>query len=414
MNFTEARCKALSAPPGRRLEVCDTEVTGLRLRVSAPAANGSVARSWALLQRIDGKVTRVTIGKWPKVSVNAARDRARVLQGAIITGANPARDKRRARIVQRTLREAFEAYLEVRRLRLKPRTVSCYRDDFKATFESIADRPLTTISRADVEKMHRDRSAVSPSRADGAMRLLSAIMNWAADDSLDNPDEPALIDNPVRRLGARKLWNNVDRRQGMIPLPLIGKWLEAAAEDQSLRMAHYLTFLLLTGMRRREADRLEWSAINLELGTVTLQGEDVKGGKTVTLPLPTQLRDMLKIRRAITPKKVPWVFASAAGDKHVADPRRALARIGKESGIRVTCHDLRRTYATAAETAVGVPPYTLKNLMTHSVKRGDVTGGYIVQDVEALRPWSQRVADHMFGQLDQGSTNVLRFARSDD
>lgn len=410
VNFTETRVKALAAPAGQRLDIPDAEITGLRLRVSAPNSKGDVSRSWNLLQRVHGKLTRVTIGKWPAVTVDTARKRAKVLQGQITEGRNPSDEKKRRRKEGRTLGEAFEAYLDVRRLKLKPNTVRQYRDDYRMTLEPWAKRQLSTITRGDVQKMHRERSEVSPSRADGAMRLLSAIMNWAGDELADDPANIVRLDNPTKRLGAQKLWNNPERRQTMIPLPRIGDWLEAALEDHSSRMSHYLVFLLMTGTRRREAESLEWSAVDLELGAFTLRAEDVKGNRTVTLPLPAQLIALLRIRRAVTPKPVKYVFGNAANGKHVADPRRALARIGAASGTYVTSHDLRRTFATVGET-VGVPAYTLKTLLNHARQRSDVTAGYVVQDVEALRPWCQRIADQMFGQLEPDASKVIPFAR---
>jgi hypothetical protein len=97
----------------------------------APNAKGKVSRTWTLFHRIDGKMTRVTIGKWSTVSVDDARKRARVLQRHIIEGRNPVVEKERQRKTGRTLGEAFEQYLEARRLKLRPRTIASYRDDFR-------------------------------------------------------------------------------------------------------------------------------------------------------------------------------------------------------------------------------------------------------------------------------------------
>ncbi len=46
-------------------------------------------------------------------------------------------------------------------------------------------------------------------------------------------------------------------------------------------------------------------------------------------------------------------------------------------------HDLRRTFITIAK-ALDIPAYTLKKLVNHSTGN-DVTGGYIVSDMECLR-----------------------------
>ena len=55
-------------------------------------------------------------------------------------------------------------------------------------------------------------------------------------------------------------------------------------------------------------------------------------------------------------------------------------------------HSLRNTYISAA-AAAGLNPYHVKLLVNHALPKADVTGGYIVRDVEALRPSQQRVTD---------------------
>ena len=67
--------------------------------------------------------------------------------------------------------------------------------------------------------------------------------------------------------------------------------------------------------------------------------------------------------------------------------------IENRSGLHVTLHDLRRTFATVAER-LDIPAYALKRLLNH--KQGsDVTAGYIVTDVERLREPMERVSDFM-------------------
>ena len=57
-------------------------------------------------------------------------------------------------------------------------------------------------------------------------------------------------------------------------------------------------------------------------------------------------------------------------------------------------HDLRRTFTTYAEQA-GVRGYTLKRLINHQTGAADVTGGYIVTDIDSLREPMQSVTDKL-------------------
>lgn len=54
-------------------------------------------------------------------------------------------------------------------------------------------------------------------------------------------------------------------------------------------------------------------------------------------------------------------------------------------------HDLRRTFATVAES-LDIPAYALKRLMNHKTQ-GDVTGGYLVITTERLRAPMERIED---------------------
>ncbi len=53
------------------------------------------------------------------------------------------------------------------------------------------------------------------------------------------------------------------------------------------------------------------------------------------------------------------------------------------SGVTFTLHDLRRTYITIAES-LDIPHYALKRLLSHR-SSADVTGGYIIINVDRLR-----------------------------
>jgi hypothetical protein len=58
---------------------------------------------------------------------------------------------------------------------------------------------------------------------------------------------------------------------------------------------------------------------------------------------------------------------------------------------------MRRTYTSAIDGIVGY--YELKRLLNHSVKADDVTAGYVVKNIEKLRPLMQKVTDHILSLM---------------
>lgn len=68
---------------------------------------------------------------------------------------------------------------------------------------------------------------------------------------------------------------------------------------------------------------------------------------------------------------------------HIVEPRKFLQRVTAASGVSFTLHDLRRTYITIAES-LDIPHYALKRFLNHR-SSADVTGGYIIINVDRLR-----------------------------
>ena len=86
----------------------------------------------------------------------------------------------------------------------------------------------------------------------------------------------------------------------------------------------------------------------------------------------------------------------------------------KISGVPFALHDLRRTFATIAES-LDISTYAVKRLLNHSVDQNDVTSGYIVTDVERLRKPMQQIDNFILaaaGELQTEQPSTQRAKRS--
>jgi len=153
-------------------------------------------------------------------------------------------------------------------------------------------------------------------------------------------------------------------------------------------------------LRRTEAARLRWADVSLEGRYFVVY--DTKNADPQELPLSDYLLDLLETRKAQGGES-PFVFGvelppadstRRRGDGTITEPRRWMRQVTARSGVEFTCHDLRRTFITVAES-LDVPPYALKRLLNHRAPASDVTGGYIVIDTERLRGPMQRITDYM-------------------
>ena len=82
---------------------------------------------------------------------------------------------------------------------------------------------------------------------------------------------------------------------------------------------------------------------------------------------------------------------------YIYEPKKAVNRVVELSGVLFTLHDLRRTFATIADS-LDLPAHALKRLLNHKMGN-DVTAGYIMRDVERLRKPMQRIADFLLKSM---------------
>ncbi len=74
----------------------------------------------------------------------------------------------------------------------------------------------------------------------------------------------------------------------------------------------------------------------------------------------------------------------------MTEPKSQLRAIRTMVGFNFTFHDLRRTFATHADIH-GVPFELIQRALNHS--SGSVTAGYIVTQIETLRPVFDKISD---------------------
>lgn len=372
----------------------DDTLPGFGVRITS-----SGAISFIVQQRIHGKDKRITLGRFGKLTYEQARKQAINTMAEIHQGGDPVATKTRRRLESATLGEVLDDYLTARKT-LKPLTVKDMRQAFNESFSDWLKKPILKISRDMVAKRHRERGKVSQARADLAMRYLRAVFNFAAAEYTDASGRPIVSDNPVKRLSETRAWYKVARRNTVIKPNQLAPWFKAVQALERPTPRDYLTLVLLTGLRKTEALQLRWEDVDFVEKTLTVK--DTKNHQDHTLPLSDHLYSLLLERhqnRTDLQRKSPYVFPAHDGKSHYQGPTNALRTVRKETGITFTLHDLRRTFATVAES-LDIPAYALKKLLNHKTG-ADVTAGYIVMDNERLRIPMQKITNHILTLANQ-------------
>jgi integrase len=173
----------------------------------------------------------------------------------------------------------------------------------------------------------------------------------------------------------------------------------------------YILLLLFSGLRRREAAGLRWKDIDLQGRIIHIAADETKPSRKLDLPISDVVHDMLVSRRGVG--NTEYVFPAASKSGHIEEPKFYLQQIADATGIRVSIHDLRRTFLTAAESC-DLSPFALKALVNHSLGRS-VAEGYIQMSVNRLREPVQRTADRikeLCGVKEPQGGNIARMRHS--
>ncbi len=118
-------------------------------------------------RRVNGRPVRVTLGRFPPMTVESAWRLARMAEGI-----NPNAEKRDAKACVLSLGEVLDDYLNAKNL--KPKTQALYRwlvENPAGAFAGWKARPLATITRDQIERRHRQLVERSPGVAELACNV---------------------------------------------------------------------------------------------------------------------------------------------------------------------------------------------------------------------------------------------------
>lgn len=397
IKLTKAAVDKLAVPPAGRVDYFDTELTGFGCRVSPST------KVYFVLKRVNGKLSRVTLGKHGIVTPDEARKLAIEAMAKMNRGVDIAKEKARARDRGMKVSEVLESYF-ISRTKLKPRTVTTYRDLFRLYMSDWLNMPVAEITKEMVARRHlKIAQNAGEAAANNAMRTFRAIYNYA-NELMDD----TLPVNPIKRLSNTRQWYKVDRRQTLIEEVDLSKWYAAVLQLDNPTIRDYLVLLLLTGARRTETASIRWEDVDMACRKFVLLR--TKNGNPLYLPMSDAIHDLFSRREAL--RENDHVFPGTGRTGHLVEPRKQMARVTEATGITFTVHDMRRTYTSAIDGIVGY--YELKRLLNHSVKTDDVTAGYVIKQLEKLRPLMQRVTDHIMKLClsPVPSTNVIPFRKT--
>ena len=364
--LTDALLRKARPPTRGLMEIADAGCRGLTFRITA----GGVA-SFTFRYRANGRFERLSLGRYPGLSLRDARIKADALRGEIAAGKNPAAHKRHAS--ERSFAGLAERYLVEHARRFKRSADADERNLRLHVLPHWANRDFTGIERADVIRLVENIiTAGTPVIANRVQALISSIFSFAIDADLVKA-------NPCSRL--RKRGQETARTRTLSDDEIKAFWSSVMLPPVSRAVGLALRLVLLLGCRPGEVAGMTRAEIEFDQRGVpvswTIPTVRSKNGRSHYVPLPPLARDLVVEALKLSGSS-RFTFPSPTNEGPIAGHALsvAMARLGREQQNPPSPHDLRRTCATRL-SAAGVPAEDVSAILNHV--RTDITGRHYDQ-----------------------------------
>ncbi|WP_426437531.1 tyrosine-type recombinase/integrase [Bradyrhizobium genosp. P] len=344
--LTEQRIAALARPARGVAYTYDTVALSLAVRVTAAGA-----RSFVIVKKINGRTHRLTLGRFPGLLLDDARQAARSVAGELARGDDPIASRKAARARKITLNDVWPSYLA----HVKQRNRTWARDQERwknHVGPALGRKALVEIARSDCQALLDRVGQARPVAANRVAAFLSAMLNFAV-----RSDRLAI--NPAK--GLIRFQEN--SRARILKSTELGDLLRAIKEEGE-PWADVLMMLLFTGARRGSVLSMRWEDIDLAAAVWTIPASVAKNKTSTPLPLTVPAITLLQLRRQRRAAE-PWVFPSPIGDHHLVGLPKAWGRVLRRASIHdLHIHDLRRSVGTALARA-GASPHIIATGLGH-------------------------------------------------
>jgi integrase len=370
----------LKAPRDGQLDYFDKGYPGLALRVSYGGA-----KAWIFFFRLHGKLRRLSLGRFPGMSLLEAREAWRAARLAVSKGENPAH-------LRPTTADSFAAVADewLRRDQGQNRSAGEVRRVIERDVIPVwGERLVAVITRRDVTELIDgvvDRGAGTMAR-----RLhshLHRLFRWAVGRGILETNPMADLPKP----GAA-----VTRDRVLSDAELAAIW--KAAEKTAWPFGQAIRLLALTAARREEIGALRWSEVHGS--ELRIPAERSKNGEPRTIPLSAAAAKLLAEVPRIGVSDFVFTTTGRTPISGWSKVKKALdaAAAAESAGAPLKpwrLHDLRRTAATNLQR-LGIGLQVIESILGHvSGSRAGIVGVYqrhqfAAEQRAALEAWSREI-----------------------
>ncbi len=428
-------------PSGPQKTYYDTNFKGLALRV------GAKTKTFILYKRVKGGApVRITLGQYGPISLEDAKKYAMEQSVVLNAGVNPlAEQKKIVAEKDETVRTVFDYYFNERINKkddnkqgkkgtikginimykyFDERTVMTLKfengawvKDKEVTLPSILDRPFREITSKEVAQRFSVFEVACPSAIPKNKPLEplkrthqlsfkyanSAFTYYLGVKGLDTNET---FRNPFVVLTVTKRWKKTNVKKSFINFKeeLALKWWNEVQlyKKGNFVFSDYIMFSLLQAGRSIEIAGLTWDCVNFSKQEITYK--KTKNGLDYTFPLTTMAHKILKRRKEVNVgDKYIFEYEKSQTGHVPQDSKSEFTKITTASGLKITHHDLRRTWATQARRC-GLDDRAIDYCLKH--KRSDVGEHYFMDSRNEIIEGLQMVEDKFLEQISTLATSL--------
>ena len=400
INFTDNRLRKIQ-PNTKRLYLYDAGQPGLALSITPLGTKTFQCQHW---DKVRGKSISKSIGRYPGMSINDAREIAAGLIADIHKGIDVVAEAKSIRD-EDTLNQMFEQWLEQH---AKPHKSSWDEDVRRYNLylrKGYGKKKVSWFTQDNVRKWHTDITRLKKQRGQGFITGSTANRTLALLTTVFSKMRPH-DDNPCSGV---KHFKEQSRDRFLQPEEL--KRFFSALDHQHTpeRLRDFFLLAIFTGARRSNVLSMMWNEI--DLNRVQLQPDNIttpepvwtipasksKNNEPMTIPLIVQAGEILRRRKACT--KSVFVFPSAQSKTgHFVEPRKAWQSLLARADLKdVRLHDLRRTMGSYL-AALGTSTLIIGKVLGH--RSQESTAVYARLDIDPVRNSMQGAVDLMLKSKD--------------
>ena len=374
INFTKKTIDSLKLPDkNKRHYFYDEKINGLELMVTDQGT-----KSFKVYRKFNGKPVRVTLGKYPEMTIENARKKAQLVITDMISGKNPNEEKKNIRS-ETTFGEMFKIFME-RHSKITKKSWIADEQDVPRFLSHWFKKKLSTISKQEIQLIHeRVRAENGLYQANRLLERIKVIYNKAIEWGWNGT-------NPASNI---KKFKEKSRDRFLHPDEL-PRFFESLEVESNSTIKDYIYVSLFTGARKSNVLSMKWEDINFERCEWLIP--ETKNGESLRVHLTEKVIDILKNRLQSSPNS-KWVFESIGKTGHLVEPKSGWKRILQRADLKdLRLHDLRRTLGSW-QAATGANSYIIGRSLGH--KNQQSTAIYARLSIDPIKESVEKAAQAM-------------------